>query len=136
MPSFELLAPRHEPDLGAYLGISLEGVRTYPDLLAAIRQKRPGYGGGSLCNPIANPFRSKLSRAQFGNMYTLAFDLKGGAFARYHVLLDHEGNILCIENFFGYSNPSPMPAYLLFRVVPVVAFGVLVFLAFKFFLPA
>ena len=138
MPSFEVLVPRNEPDLGAYVGISLENIRTYPELIGAVRQKRPDVRE-SLCEPAAMPFRCTLRREAFGNTYTVAFDYereRRGA-PRYHVLLDRDDRILCIENCFGYHSRLDGPAlagYLAIRAIPLVIIGVFVFLLFKFVL--
>jgi hypothetical protein len=137
MPNFEVLAPDSEPDLGAYVGISLENVRTYPELIDAIRQKRADFHE-SLCDPAAPPFRYRLPRETFGKMYTLGFDydrkLHGNP--RYHVLLDRNDQILCIENCFGYhSRPDdPTLGDFVIRAIPLLIIGVFVFILFKFVL--
>jgi hypothetical protein len=138
MPSFEVLAPRNEPDLGAHVGISLENIRTYPELIGAIRQKRTDFHE-SLCEPAAMPFRCKLPREAFGNMYTVAFEYerKLRGMPRYHVLLDQNDRILCIENCFGYHSRLDGPTlatYLAIRAIPLLIIGVFVFLLFKFVL--
>jgi hypothetical protein len=138
MPSFEVLAPRNEPDLGAYVGISLESIRTYPELISAIRQKRADFRE-SLCDPAALPFRCTLSREAFGNMYTVGFgyERKRRGMPRYHVLLDQNDRILCIENCFGYHSGldgSTIAAYLAVRAIPLVIIGVFIFVLFKFVL--
>ena len=137
MPSFEVIAPANEPDLGAYVGISLENIRTYPELIDAIRQKRSDFHE-SLCDPVVPPFRSRLPRDAFGNMYTLGFDFerKLHGVPRYHVLLDRNDQILCIENCFGYhSRPDdPTLGDIIMRAIPLLIIGVFVFVLFKFVL--
>ena len=137
MPSFEVLAPRDEPDLGAYVGISLDSIRTYPELIDAIRQKRADFQE-SLCDPTAPPFRYRQPRETFGKMYTLGFDhdRKRRWTPRYHVLLDRTDGILCIENCFGYHSGSDGPtlADIVIRAIPLLIIGVFVFVLFKFVL--
>jgi hypothetical protein len=137
MPSFEVLAPQNEPDLGAYVGISLESIHTYPELIGALRQKRADFHE-SLCDPAAPPFRNRMPRDAFGEMYTVGFDhdRKRRWTPRYHVLLDRGDRILCIENCFGYHSGSDGPtlAYIAIRAIPLLIIGVFVFVLFKFVL--
>jgi hypothetical protein len=105
---FPSIAPSHEPDLAAYLGISLANVKTYSELLHLVRSSGVSFSESTKSEGVLpTPMRCSLLPGSYSSVVSLAFDYDRGkgALHRYNLFLDNEENLLCIENNYGYRNP-------------------------------